>query len=129
MNKTIKKRLLLGFGAIVFGAGLLMAHGDPLLGTVTAVDKDTITIKGKDNKPVIVMVDAKTKYLTGSKAAKMSDVKVGTKVSIDAEMDTKMKMYVAESVTLPAAAVTATTAAKPAAKAATAPAAKAPATK
>ena len=135
------KRLLLCITAFVFGAGLLMAHGDPLLGTVSAVEKDTITIKDKDNKPIMVMVDAKTKYLMGTKAAKITDVKVGAKVSIDAQMDTKMKMYVAESITLPAAAApkAAAAAAKPAApktaatapKAAAtpAPAAKTPATK
>jgi hypothetical protein len=101
-----------------FSAGLLMAHGDPLLGTVTKVEKDVVTIKSqKDGKEVQVqvMVDSKTKYMIGTKAAKLADVKVGEKVSIDAMMDTKMKMYVAESITLPAAATkaAATTTAKP----------------
>ena len=102
-----------------FSAGLLMAHGDPLLGTVTKVEKDVVTIKSqKDGKEVQVMVDSKTKYLIGTKAAKLADVKVGEKVSIDAMMDTKMKMYVAESITLPAATTKAATAAtKPAAPA------------
>jgi len=113
------RRLITFLTVAAFSAGLLMAHGDPLLGTVTKVDKDVITIKGqKDGKEVQVMVDAKTKYLIGTKAAKLSDVKVGEKVSIDAMMDTKMKMYVAESITLPQATTTATK-----------PAAKAPATK
>ncbi|HLQ78124.1 MAG TPA: DUF5666 domain-containing protein [Terriglobia bacterium] len=111
----------------LFGAGLLMAHGDPILGTVTEVTKDTITIKNaKDNKDLHIMVDAKTKYLLGTKAAKLADIKVGQKVSIDAMMDTKMKMYVAESVAGPAAAVKAAADAKPAAtKAASAAAPKA----
>jgi hypothetical protein len=101
-----------------FCTGLLMAHGDPLLGTVTKVEKDVVTIKAqKDGKEVQVMVDSKTKYMIGTKAAKLADVKVGEKVSIDAMMDSKKKMYVAESITLPA----------PAAKAATT--SKAPATK
>jgi hypothetical protein len=117
---------------VVFGAGLLLAHGDELLGTVTAVSKDIITIKNsKDNKDVQVMVDAKTKYMLGTKAAKQADIKVGDKVAIDAMMDTKMKMYVAESVTGPAAAVkkTAETAAKPKSSTTTSSAPKAPATK
>jgi hypothetical protein len=107
------RKLVICMTAFVFASGLLMAHGDPLLGTVTAVEKEMITIKDKDNKEVKVMVDNKTKYLMGTKAAKMTDVKVGSKVSIDAAMDAKMKMYVAESITLPAAAGTTTTA-KPA---------------
>jgi len=110
---------------VVFSAGLLMAHGDPILGTVTAVAKDTITVKNaKDNKDVQIMVDAKTKYLLGTKAAKQADIKVGQKVSIDAEMDTKMKMYVAESIAGPAAVVKAATEAKPAAAKPAATAAK-----
>src|SRR2546430_8729380 len=108
------KNFVIGITAVVLGAGLLLAHGDPLLGTVTAVTKDVVTIKdAKDNKEVKVMVDAKTKYMMGTKTAKMTDIKVGEKVSIDAQMDTKMKMYVAESITVPAATAKAVT---PAAK-------------
>src|SRR5262245_26564386 len=116
------RKLVTFMTVAAFSAGLLMAHGDPLLGTVTKVEKDVVTIKAqKDGKEVKVMVDSKTKYMIGTKAAKLADVKVGEKVSIDAMMDSKMKMYVAESITLPAA----TTAAKPA----TTTPAKTPATK
>src|SRR5215471_18610441 len=115
------RKLVTFMTVAAFSAGLLMAHGDPLLGTVSKVEKDVVTIKSqKDGKEVQVMVDSKTKYLIGTKAAKLADVKVGSKVSIDAMMDTKMKMYVAESITLGAAtgstaAAKAGTPAKPAA--------------
>jgi hypothetical protein len=122
------KRLVAFMTVAVCTAGLLMAHGDPLLGTVTKVEKDVVTIKSeKDGKDVPVMVDSKTKYMTGTKAAKLADVKVGEKVSIDAMMDTKMKMYVAESVTMAPATVKAATSTK--AKPKTATTTKAPATK
>src|SRR5262252_8251723 len=114
------RRFVTFFAVAALATGILLGHGDPLLGTVTKVEKDVVTIKDKDNKEVQVMVDSKTKYMVGTKAAKLADVKVGSKVSIDAMMDTKMKMYVAESITLGAAtgstaAAKAGTPAKPAA--------------
>jgi len=94
-------------------AGLAIAHGDPIMGTVTAVAADTVTIKGTDDKPVVIMLDKTTKYLLDSKPGKKTDLKVGVRVVIDAHMDTKMKMYNAEEINIGAAA-----AAKPATPAA-----------
>ena len=94
-------------------AGLAIAHGDPIMGTVTAVAADTVTIKGTDDKPVVVMLDKTTKFLLDSKPGKKTDLKVGVRVVIDAHMDTKMKMYNAEEINIGAAA-----AAKPATPAA-----------
>ena len=37
-------RFVICLAAIVLCAGLLLAHGDPILGTVTAVTNDTFTI-------------------------------------------------------------------------------------
>jgi hypothetical protein len=85
-------------------AGLAVAHGDPILGTVTAVAADTVTIKDKDNKPVVIMLEKTTKYLLNNKPAAKTDLKVGVRVSIDAHMDTKMKMYNAEEISIGAAA-------------------------
>jgi len=94
-------------------AGVAIAHGDPIMGTVTAVAADTVTIKGTDDKPVVIMLDKTTKYLLDSKPGKKTDLKVGVRVVIDAHMDTKMKMYNAEEINIGAAA-----AAKPATPAA-----------
>jgi len=85
---------------IVLFAGLLHAHGDPIMGTVTAVTSDTFTIKDKDNKPVVIMLEKNTKYLINDKPAKKADLKTGVRVVIDAHMDTKMKMYSAEEVNI-----------------------------
>jgi hypothetical protein len=123
------KKLVIFITTLALSTGLLMAHGEPLLGTVTAVSKDVVTIKDTNNKEVQVMVDTKTKYMMGTKAVKLADIKVGEKVSIDAQMDTKMKMYVAESVTVAAAKAAGSAATAKATESAPKAATKAPAKK
>jgi Domain of unknown function (DUF5666) len=93
-------RFVLCLLAIVLFVGLLHAHGDPIMGTVTAVTADTFTVKDKDNKSVVIMLEKATKYLINDKPAKKADLKVGARVVIDAHMDTKMKMYSAEEVNI-----------------------------
>src|SRR5436190_19371881 len=86
-------------------AGVVLAHGNAthLMGTVTAVAKDTVTIKDKDGKSVVVMLEKNTKFLKDKKTVAVGDMKVGTRVVIDAEMNEKMKMYSAEEIQLGAA--------------------------
>jgi hypothetical protein len=74
------------------------------MGTVTAVTADTFTVKDKDNKSVVIMLEKGTKYVVNDKSAKKADLKVGSRVVIDAHMDTKMKMYSAEEVKIGGAA-------------------------
>ena len=97
-------RLVLSLVTIVLVAGMLLAHGDPIMGTVTAVTNDTFTIKDKDAKTVVIMLEKTTKYLVNDKPAKKTDLKVGDRVVIDAEMNAKMKMYSAEEVNIGTAA-------------------------
>ena len=96
-------RFVLCLLAIVMVAGLLVAHGDPIMGTVTAVTSDTVTVKDKDNKSVVIMLEKDTKFLANDKPARKADLKTGVRVVIDAHMDTKMKMYSAEEVKIGAA--------------------------
>ena len=98
-NTMLKKIILLGTTFLLL-AGLAIAHGDPIMGTVTAVAADTVTIKDKDNKPVVIMLEKTTRYLLDSKPGKKTDLKVGVRVVIDAHMDTKMKMYNAEEINI-----------------------------
>jgi Domain of unknown function (DUF5666) len=100
-----KKTTLCAF-TLLFGAGVLLAHGNAthLMGTVTAVSKDTVTIQDKGGKSVVVMLEKDTKYLKNNKPAAAADLKVGTRVVIDARMDQKMKMYTAEEIQLGAGA-------------------------
>jgi biopolymer transport protein ExbD len=93
-------RFMLCLLTIVLFVGLLHAHGDPIMGTVTAITNDTITVKDKDNKSVMIMLEKGTKYLMNEKPAKKTDLKTGVRVVIDAHMDTKMKMYSAEEVSI-----------------------------
>ena len=94
-------------------AGAILAHGNAthLMGTVTAVGKDTVTIQDKDGKSVVVMLEKGTKYFKSKKPATLDEMKIGTRVVIDAEMNEKMKMYSAEEINIGVAA-----AAAPAAK-------------
>ena len=91
---------------ILISAGLLLAHGDAthIMGTITAVQGDHATVKLQDGKTEMVMFDKATKYLIGTKAATKADLKVGTRVVIDAKMDEKMKMYSATEVKIGVAA-------------------------
>ena len=87
---------------ILLSAALLQAHGEAthLMGTVTAVTADTVAIKDTAGKSVVVMLAKTTKYLKDKKAAVIGDLKVGTRVMINATMDEKMKMYTAGDVQL-----------------------------
>jgi len=82
--------------------GFLLAQSGTthLMGTVTAVKPDTVTIKMEDGKTEMVMLEKTTKYTKDDKPAKDTDLKIGDNVMINAKMDTKMKMYTANEVML-----------------------------
>jgi hypothetical protein len=103
---------------LLFSAVTLVAHGNAthLMGTVTAVGKDTVTIQDKDGKSLVVMLEKATKYFKSKKPATVDEMKIGTRVVIDAEMNQKMKMYSAEEIQLGTADATAAKAASPAKK-------------
>src|SRR5688572_26130825 len=85
---------------IVATAALVSAHGDAthIMGTITAVQGNHLTIKTQDGKSEMVMIGKATKYMIGTKAATPADLTVGRRVVIDAKIDPKMKMYSAEEV-------------------------------
>jgi hypothetical protein len=85
---------------ILIAAGLLLAHGNAthIMGTITALEGDHVTVKLQDGKSETVMFNKATKYLSGTKAATRADLKIGTRVVIDAKMDAKMKMFLASEV-------------------------------
>ena len=95
-------------------AGALLAHGNAthLMGTVTVVAKDTVTIQDKDGKSIVEMLEKTTKFLKSKQPATIDEMKVGTRVVIDAQMNEKMKMYSAEEIQIGAAAKAATPAKK-----------------
>jgi len=87
------KRLVVCSMTILISTALILAQGGAshLMGTVTAVKPDTVTIKMQDGKSETVMLEKSTKF---------TDLKVGDSVMINASMDTKMKMYKAQEVML-----------------------------
>ena len=92
----MSKRLLACSLTILMAAVVVFAHGDAthIMGTVSAIQGDHVTVKLQDGKTQMVMFDKSTKYLTAdNKKGKKEDMKPGTRVVIDAKMDEKMKMY------------------------------------
>lgn len=81
-------------------AGILYAHGDPIMGTVTAVTGDALTIKDKDGKTVVIMMEKATVFLKNDKPATKADLLVGARVIIDAHMEPKVKKLFAEEVNI-----------------------------
>jgi hypothetical protein len=100
------KRFIVLLSAFVLSAALLSAHGTGthLTGTITAIEGDHIQIKDQAGKTVMVMLGKTTKYLKSEKASTKAELKVGTRVLIDAKMDEKMKMYAAEEIQIGVAA-------------------------
>src|SRR5437773_12146060 len=94
--------LVVSLAALLVCAGIIFAQTGTthLMGTVTAVKPDTVTIKMQDGKTEMVMLEKTTKYMKDDKPAKGTDLKVGESVMINAKMDTKMKMYTANEVML-----------------------------
>jgi hypothetical protein len=84
--------------AAVFATVIARASGEPITGTITAVTADTLTIKDENHRPVTIRLDKRTIYLKDGKRVTKSDLKIGTHVVIDANVDAKLKMYSAAEV-------------------------------
>jgi len=96
------KGFVVSITALLLFTGFVFAQSGTthLMGTVTAVKPDIVTIKMQDGKSEMVMLEKTTKYMKEDKPAKSTDLKVGDSVMNNAKMDTKMKMYTAEEVML-----------------------------
>ena len=107
-NAMFKKLLATATMTILMSAVVLFAHGDAehVMGTISAIQGEHVTVKLQDGKTQTVMLDKTTKYFNGEKKGKKEDVKVGARVVIDAKMDTKMKMLLASEVKLGVTAAT-----------------------
>ena len=105
-EKPMSNRIVLCMVSIALFVGIVYSHGDPIMGTVTAVTDNSFTIKDTHDKSVVIMLEKSTKFLKADKPAPKSDLKVGVRVIIDAHIDTKTKMYSAEEVTIGTAPAT-----------------------
>ncbi len=110
----MSRRILACSLLLLMSSALVLAHGDAthIMGTITGVQGDHATVKLQDGKTEMVMFNKDTKYFLGSKAGTKADMKVGTRVVIDAKMDQKMKMFLASEVKIGVTTPTADTKAK-----------------
>ena len=72
--------------SILFLAGMAFAHGNEqhVMGTVTAVSDNSITVETMDKHTVTVSVVPETKFMSGTTAATLTNLKVGDRVVIHA---------------------------------------------
>jgi hypothetical protein len=79
------KRLAAVVAVLLFAAGMALAHGEPVrvMGMVTGISSNSITVQTVDNKSSKVDVSAQTKFVKSGVAASIKDLKVGDRVVID----------------------------------------------
>jgi len=67
-------------------ATLVFAHGNEehIMGTVSQVTDNSITVETREHQKVTVVVVAETKFMKGTAAANLKDLKVGDRVVIHA---------------------------------------------
>jgi hypothetical protein len=82
----MNRRLLIAALLVLTVCSLARAHGGMIhvMGTVTALTDNTVTVETTDKKTVIVTLTGETTYLNGSKPAALKDLKVGNRVVIHA---------------------------------------------
>ena len=96
MQNRVRIRSIDGFGkgVVVFALFLLLANSrvayahngvEHLMGTITKVSAEAVTVETTGKKIVEISVNSKTKYTRNDKAAVASDIKVGDRVMINAK--------------------------------------------
>jgi hypothetical protein len=76
-------------------------HVHKMLGTVTKIEGQHVTLKTTAGKNEMVMLDAKTSITQGGKKVEASALKVGQRISVDAMQEKDMMM--AQAIKLAAA--------------------------
>lgn len=87
----MKKQILVLLSSMFLLAAAAFAHGEMqhVMGTVTKISNDSITVKTKTEAAVTITMTADTKFMKGDSAVKITDLKVGDKVVIEAKKDDK----------------------------------------
>jgi Domain of unknown function (DUF5666) len=80
------KQMILLIGIVALAAGAALAHGKDqhVMGTVTAITEDSITVQTKAKHAVTVYTMPDTKYEKSGAAASIKDLKIGLRVVIHA---------------------------------------------
>ena len=81
------KRTLAIASFVLLLAGLVLAHGNEqhVMGTITAIGADTITVQTTEKQTKVVYLDVKTKFTKSGAAVNRDDLKVGDRVVIHAQ--------------------------------------------
>jgi hypothetical protein len=89
---------LLAVFALLLSAAGVFAHGDMehVLGTVTAVMGNAVTVETVKRTQVTVLIDPSTKFLNSNAAASLQDLKTGDRVVIHAKKNTDKKLVAVE---------------------------------
>ena len=102
----MKRTLIIGSAVLLF-AVLALAHGNEqhVMGTITAISGDSITVQTMDKQSKVVYINDKTKFTKSGAAASRNDLEVGDRVVIHAgkEGDKLMAHMVAFGVSQSAA--------------------------
>lgn len=80
MNRWIVSALLIVGLVLPAVARAHGAHVHKVLGTVSAVDGNLVTVKTTDGKTVMVMLDAKTKITQGKTTLNSTALKAGARI-------------------------------------------------
>jgi hypothetical protein len=74
---------------IVLFSAIAFAHGNEqhVMGTVTAIDNGSITVRTTAGSSVTIQLDPKTRFTKGGSAAAIAELKVGDRVVIHAIKD------------------------------------------
>ena len=100
----MRTRILILIACVSLIATVALAHGgeEHVIGVVSKVAPDSITVKTTATKMVTVAVAPETKFIKSKAAAKVSDLNVGDRVVIHAKEPTEGKL-VADTVEFGAA--------------------------
>jgi hypothetical protein len=93
-GEEMKSRILILIACISLITGAALAHGgeEHVIGTVTNVAPDAITVKTAANGLVTVAVVPQTTFSKSKAAAKIADLSVGDRVVIHAKEPTEGKL-------------------------------------
>jgi hypothetical protein len=94
----MKLKLVMLLGLALF-ASMAFAHGDEqhVLGTVTKISQNSVTVQTTKNMDVELMITSDTKFTKGNGSATLKDLHVGDRVVIHA-MPMKDGMLMAHTV-------------------------------
>ena len=84
-DATMNPSLLFALFLFLSTSSPAFAHGteSTLMGTVTAVAADSITVKATDGDVVLAPIDERTEFYVGAATAVLADVDVGRRVVIE----------------------------------------------